>query len=125
MIDSLLRLLSGRRGDADTPGRLGVPDGRYVLVTLHRPALVDDPAQLDGSDGGARRTRSPGCRSCSRCIRARAHASRDAGTHRVGGCPLLEPLVLHEFVALQAGARLVITDSGGVQEETSALGVPA
>ena len=95
----------------------------YVLVTLHRPALVDDPAKLGevievlGELSGEMPVLFP------------AHPRTVGGLEEAGiavaeGVRLAEPMDYADFIALEAGARLVITDSGGVQEETSALGVP-
>jgi UDP-N-acetylglucosamine 2-epimerase (non-hydrolysing) len=62
------------------------------------------------------------CRWCSRCIRAPEQRIEA----RAGGGPirLIDPLGYLDFLALQSSARLVFTDSGGVQEETTVLGVP-
>ncbi len=121
MIDSLRRML-GAAHAASPLGRLGLEARGYALVTLHRPALVDDRdallAVLAALDEIAARLPivfpiHP--RTRERLQRAGAPDTR---------VKLLEPLSYLEFLALQASARLVITDSGGVQEETSALGVP-
>lgn len=61
------------------------------------------------------------CCSSSRCFRARPRFESRAGA---GPIRLIDPLGYLDFGALQASARLVFTDSGGVQEETTVLGVP-
>lgn len=117
MIDSLVRLLPA----ALERSMEGLP-AKYALVTLHRPSNVDDSAML-GQILGA-------LRSISREIgvvfpvhpRTRQRI-QDAGLD-VDGLHLLEPLPYIEFLALQRGAAVVITDSGGIQEETTWLGVP-
>ena len=121
MVDTLLANLD-RALASDVLGRLGLARGEYALVTLHRPANVDDPA------------RSPRCSTALGEIAAplpggaaRAPAAaRPAG--RRPGCPagvqVIPPAGYLDFIALQAAARLVLTDSGGVQEETTVLGVP-
>src|SRR5262249_25136755 len=100
--------------------RYGLPPAGYGLVTLHRPALVDDPELLE-----------PAVRALAEL--AESHpivfpvhprtAERLDGLD-TGDLVLTEPLGYIEFLGLEAKARFVVTDSGGVQEETSALGVP-
>lgn len=121
MIDTLIRLLPQADGPA-TRARLGVGE-RYALVTLHRPSNVDQEASLrplmDALSQIARdlpivfpvhpRTRA---RLAALDIRVPASVS------------LVEPLGYLDFLALQRDAVVVITDSGGVQEETTFLDVP-
>ena len=122
MIDSLLRLLPVARG-RNTLSTLGLVSREFVLVTLHRPALVDDPVLL----GAVLEVLSTLGRELPvvfpmhpRTRERLEHGPTLEGTH----VRLLEPLDYLEFIALEAEARIVITDSGGVQEETSALGTP-
>jgi UDP-N-acetylglucosamine 2-epimerase (non-hydrolysing) len=120
MIDSLLaNLARARAGDA--LARHGVTAGGYGLVTLHRPANVDDPAVLTGllKALGAVAERLP----LLLPVHPRA-AGRLAAAGVPAGVRLVEPAGYLDFVALQDGAAVVLTDSGGVQEETTALGVP-
>mgnify|MGYP000368436478 FL=1 len=122
MIDSLLAHLE--RARAAAPWReLGVEEGAYALVTLHRPALVDDPALLRATaEGlGVLAAELPVVFPVHPRTRARLAGARLDGALR--GVELTAPLPYLAFLGLQAGARLVLTDSGGVQEETSALGV--
>ena len=122
MIDSLFRLLEG----VDRPALLAkqaVEPAKFVLVTLHRPALVDDPEVL----GETMEVLAGLAQSLPVLfpVHPRTRARLDAGGSSGGGAVrLLEPLDYAEFIGLEAEARLVITDSGGVQEETSVLGVP-
>lgn len=97
---------------------------RYVLVTLHRPSNVDDPATLGEI--------LEALRQISRQIpvvfpvhpRTRKRMN-DLGFSVNGSeIHLLEPAGYLDFLALQSRANLVITDSGGVQEETTYLGIP-
>lgn len=120
MVDTLLANLD-RALARDTLAGLGLATGQYGLVTLHRPANVDDPATfselLIGLDKIAQ--------LCPLVLPAHPRAEpqlRAAGlTPRVTVIP---PAGYLDFVALQAGAALVLTDSGGVQEETTILGIP-
>jgi UDP-N-acetylglucosamine 2-epimerase (non-hydrolysing) len=120
MIDSLYRLLpiARQRGALD---RLGLEHGNYVLVTLHRPALVDDPERLSAVIAVLREFahRLPVLFP----IHPRTRSKLAAAGCSLDGLHVADPLEYLDFIALQAGARLVVTDSGGVQEETSALGV--
>lgn len=122
MIDSLVRLIEG----VDRPALLdshGLESRGFALVTLHRPALVDDPERLAAVVGalGGLADRMPVVfpvhpRTASRL--------ESAGVDSAHGLKILEPLDYTDFIGLEAEARVVITDSGGVQEETSALGTP-
>jgi UDP-N-acetylglucosamine 2-epimerase (non-hydrolysing) len=122
MIDTLIRILP--RADASVVlNRIGIPAGQpYILVTLHRPATVDAPEVLNGVIDALK--------SLAReypvifPVHPRTRARLDANTLSSGGLHLTEPLGYTEFLALERDARLVITDSGGVQEETTFLGVP-
>jgi UDP-N-acetylglucosamine 2-epimerase (non-hydrolysing) len=125
MIDSLEDHIATARGRAPWEP-FGVGPGDYGLITLHRPALVDNSALLEATAAAL-----IALGTYARLIfpvhpRTRAHleqlglatALEDANVAIAG------PLGYLDFLGLEAGARFVLTDSGGVQEETSALGVP-
>ena len=125
MIDSLLRYLPAAvAGEPWTT--LGVePDG-FALITLHRPALVDNADLLRRTVEGLAELgrRLPVVfpvhpRTASRLASLGLDSDRLPGTT----LKLCSPLGYLEFLGLQARAALVLTDSGGVQEETSALGI--
>jgi UDP-N-acetylglucosamine 2-epimerase (non-hydrolysing) len=122
MIDSLLRLLPAARAGGALE-RHGLEPNGYALVTLHRPALVDEPTLLapviEVLDDLARSL--PVILPLHPRTRARLDAMGAGAAQRL---TIAEPLEYLDFIALEGSARLVITDSGGVQEETSALGVP-
>jgi len=120
MIDTLIRLLP----QAQTPMDLSGLD-RFVLVTLHRPANVDDLPWLRemlaalvevSHDTEVLFPVHP--RTAKRLAEANTPCTGNPRLH------LLPPLPYLEFLALQRDAQVVITDSGGIQEETSYLGVP-
>ena len=121
MIDSLFTLLPAARATGARE-RLGLEAGRYVLVTLHRPALVDDPARLGAVLQVLRDV--AGDIPVVFPVHPRTKARLEAAGIDLGGVLALPPIEYLDFACLQADARLVVTDSGGVQEETSALGVP-
>jgi UDP-N-acetylglucosamine 2-epimerase (non-hydrolysing) len=105
--------------------RLELAPGRYVLLTLHRPSNVDDRVAFGGLLGaiGEISRELPVIFPVHPRTAARLKESQFA-VDNVEGLRLVEPLGYIDFLALQASAKLVLTDSGGVQEETTALGVP-
>ncbi len=121
MIDTLRSNVRAAR-QLRTWGEYGVRPGRYVLVTLHRPALVDVPDLLERTmaclEGLARQI--PVIFPVHPRTRERLAA---LGTYD-GQVLLVDPQPYGRFLSLEAEAAAVITDSGGVQEETTALGVP-
>jgi UDP-N-acetylglucosamine 2-epimerase (non-hydrolysing) len=122
MIDSLLRILEGVDNERVVEAQ-NLEPASYALITLHRPALVDDPAAL----GPVMDVLSQLAEKMPVVFPAhpRTTARLEAAGREPGkGVRMLEPLDYPDFIALEAEARLVITDSGGVQEETSVLGVP-
>ena len=120
MIDTLLANLERARR-RPILGTLGVAAHRYGLLTLHRPSNVDDPGALSGVLAALGKI----ARECPLVfpVHPRTRA-RLADGPMPDGVLLTEPLGYLDFVALEADARLVLTDSGGVQEETTVLGVP-
>jgi UDP-N-acetylglucosamine 2-epimerase (non-hydrolysing) len=124
MIDTLVRLLPlAREREAAARAAVGVEDGPLVLVTLHRPSNVDDPAQLERLLGmlAAVADDVPVVFPVHPRTRATLQSLSLVGRP---GFRIVDPLGYLEFVALMCAAAVVVTDSGGVQEETSALGVP-
>lgn len=120
MIDSLLTCLPSASG---RPLPEGITDGAYALVTLHRPSNVDDPDRLAAMASLLRgvATRVPVVFPVHpRTAGALAEAGIDLGD-RIVATPPADYLT---FIRLMRGARLVLTDSGGIQEETTVLGVP-
>ena len=121
MIDTLVRL-RGAIDELDAPGRHGLRRGEYVVVTLHRPALVDGPRL-----GDAFAALGDLARELPVVFPAhpRTRQALDAlGLEAPPGLLLLDPLPYLEFLGLVVDAAAVLTDSGGIQEETTYLGVP-
>lgn len=120
MIDTLLACRR-RAEESDVLERLRLGDRSYAVLTLHRPANVDDPAvfaRLLGALGRLQRELPvvfP--------VHPRTRQALNAAGDRPG-LLLTEPLGYLDFLKLMAHARLVLTDSGGIQEETTVLGVP-
>ncbi|MFE0147801.1 non-hydrolyzing UDP-N-acetylglucosamine 2-epimerase [Nonomuraea sp. NPDC059007] len=121
MIDSLFSALP-RLDPAPIVARLGLPE-RYAVATLHRPANVDSPA--------AAKELVDSVLSVAERIplvvpihpRGRTRLA-EAGLVDGPAVKVVDPLGYVEFLSLVRGAALVVTDSGGVQEETTMLGVP-
>jgi UDP-N-acetylglucosamine 2-epimerase (non-hydrolysing) len=123
MIDSLVASLPAARARG-LPGSLGLAPGGYAVVTLHRPSNVDDPATLERLLGAlaAIAGELPVVFPVHPRTRARLGEPRLAAA--AARLRLVEPLGYLDFLSLTSGARLVLTDSGGLQEETTALGIP-
>jgi UDP-N-acetylglucosamine 2-epimerase (non-hydrolysing) len=120
MVDTLLANLDRARA-SDVLTRLGLEPGGYALVTLHRPANVDDPAAL----GGLLSALGQVARACPVVLPAHPRAASQLQSAGLSDrIQVIPPAGYLDFIALQASARLVLTDSGGVQEETTILGVP-
>ena len=117
MIDSLVRLLPA----AQKTKIEGLPE-RYALVTLHRPANVDDSVTLKGileSLLEVNRDLAVVFPAHPRTRQRIADFGLNPGQLRV-----LDPLAYVDFLGLQSRATVVITDSGGIQEESTYLGIP-
>jgi UDP-N-acetylglucosamine 2-epimerase (non-hydrolysing) len=125
MIDSF-ELLRERISAAGTATGLGIDPGGYGVVTLHRPANVDDPQALASIVGQL--AVAAGEIDLVFALHPRTRSRLQAfGLERALAAPglrVIEPLGYIEFMNLVQDARLVITDSGGVQEETTYLGIP-
>ena len=121
MIDTLLGNVGAAR-ELKTWEEFGLEPRRYVLVTLHRPALVDSPELLRATMRGLVRVAEhlpvvfP--------VHPRTRARLDGLGIPPGSVHLVDPQPYGRFLSLEAEAAAVVTDSGGVQEETTVLGVP-
>jgi len=126
MIDTLERLLPRARG-GDALERLRLTARGYGLVTLHRPSNVDDAAQLEALVTALRiiAEQLPLVWPVHPRTRSRLGELQQVGSGSAEPRLLFtEPLGYLDFLQLMDGARLALTDSGGIQEETTVLGVP-
>jgi UDP-N-acetylglucosamine 2-epimerase (non-hydrolysing) len=131
MIDTLAHFLAAARRSTVLQ-RLGLADesgvvGRYILATLHRAATVDDPAVLRRVWGALEEvaTEAPVIFPVHPRTQSRLRACGLGGRPSPGGrIQLTGPLPYLDFIRLESAAALVMTDSGGVQEETTAMRVP-
>ena len=124
MIDSLRRY-EGRARERAAWRPHGVEHGEYVLVTLHRPSNVDDPQRLSEIVGSlaAVGNSAPVIFPVHPRTRARLSDGDLLGRLESSGVRCIDPVGYLDFLSLQTGAGAIVTDSGGVQEEASALGV--
>lgn len=125
MIDTLLRCLPMVR-ESDALARLGV-SGPYALLTLHRPSNVDDASVFEEilqALAFIQQTLPVVFPIHPRTERQLRKLGLEDRLDDMTDLMRIPPQGYLDFLALQAGARLVLTDSGGIQEETTVLGIP-
>jgi UDP-N-acetylglucosamine 2-epimerase (non-hydrolysing) len=120
MIDTLVALEDRFRA-AGSAARLGVEPGSYALVTLHRPALVDGPLLPETVAQLAALAREM---PVVFPVHPRTRKMMESVESDHPGLSLIDPLGYLDFLSLLADAGAVLTDSGGIQEETTYLGIP-
>ncbi len=129
MIDTLLK--HRRMAESlDVMGKMGLEKGKYAMLTMHRPSNVDDKSILQGilealhTIGEALPIIFPIHPRTRKMVQqfGLEHFFTEGGKAR--GIWLTEPLGYLEFLHLNMHAKMVLTDSGGIQEETTVLGVP-
>jgi UDP-N-acetylglucosamine 2-epimerase (non-hydrolysing) len=125
MIDSLRRF-EGTARARRAWSRHGLEEHGYVLVTLHRPSNVDDPARLAGVVDGlcSLAGRLPAVFPMHPRTRARLASSSALARLEDAGLRCVDPVGYLDFLSLEASAGAIVTDSGGVQEEAAAFGIP-
>lgn len=125
MIDSLLGHLKLAE-QSDVRERIGVEPYKYAVLTLHRPSNVDEEAVFTGILDAllAISERLPIIFPVHPRTRAKIEEFGFASAIERSNIKLIEPLGYIDFLRLYSGARLVLTDSGGLQEETTVLGIP-
>ena len=126
MIDSL-EMLRSRIEAEKVYEQHGLAAGRYGLITLHRPSNVDDRGVLEQICGIL--SRITGKLPCVFPVHPRTRKNLETfglmnGLEGLSGLRILAPLSYIPFMNLVFNSRLLITDSGGVQEESTYLGIP-
>ncbi len=123
MIDTLLQSVQTARG-RDLPGRLGLTRDRYVVATLHRPSNVDDAKSLRGTLEALAHVAVTMPVVFPIHPRTRKNAEAFDLTPELSVLRTVDPLGYIDMLSLTEGAAVCVTDSGGLQEETTVLGVP-
>jgi UDP-N-acetylglucosamine 2-epimerase (non-hydrolysing) len=123
MIDTLRRHLPVATLDR-IHGKVSVEDGRYALLTLHRPSNVDQSGTFREIISAVRVVAAQMPVVFPVHPRTRARLREFDLMSDLDGIILTEPLGYIDFLTLSSHARLVLTDSGGLQEESTALGIP-
>jgi UDP-N-acetylglucosamine 2-epimerase (non-hydrolysing) len=126
MIDAF-EMLRGNIAKAEWPNKKGFSEGKYGVVTLHRPSNVDDPLRLCHLVAVLERIAAQTPLVLPLHPRTRQRLEAHGLLTRLSNMPhlnLLPPLGYLEFMKAVVSARFVLTDSGGVQEETTYLGIP-
>jgi UDP-N-acetylglucosamine 2-epimerase (non-hydrolysing) len=127
MIDTLLENVDRASRQSDILARLGLREKEYAFLTLHRPSNVDDPAVLKGLlevlayiQGHVKLVFPVHPRTLGRIDAFGLRPFLDGMTNTV----VLEPLGYLDMLQINRNARFALTDSGGLQEETTVFGVP-
>ena len=129
MIDTLLKQRA-HAAELDVIQRLGLEAGKYATLTMHRPSNVDDKQTLEGILDALRQIAQelpivfPIHPRTRKMVEQFGLTHYLNGSEQVEGIWLTEPLGYLEFLHLNMNAKMVLTDSGGLQEETTVLGVP-
>jgi len=116
VVEAVRRLLPPPAERVAVCAAYGVQPAGFVLATLHRPENADDPAVLDAALADLRALGVP--------VLLPLHPRTRARAPRLDGLLVVDPVPPRGFLALQAEAALIVSDSGGVQEEASVLGRP-
>ena len=126
MIDAF-EMLRSDIAMADWPAKHGFANRAYGVVTLHRPVNVDDPVRLAALVAALERIATNTALVLPLHPRTRERLKAASLLTRLSKMPqlyLLPPLGYIEFMSAVSSARFVLTDSGGIQEETTYLGIP-
>jgi UDP-N-acetylglucosamine 2-epimerase (non-hydrolysing) len=123
MVDTLLHLLDRAR-ETRSPERFGVGGQRYAFVTLHRPSNVDSRETLTELLGALEELAGEMPVIFPIHPRTRSRIAEFGLSDMASGVRLVDPLGYLETVSLVERSTLVLTDSGGLQEETTVLGIP-
>ena len=124
VVDALDQNLEIAKSKTPILNLLGVKSGQFILATAHRQENVDDPQKFSGLINGLRSVQSEFKVPLIYPIHPRAKKQLEKFNINHQGITLVEPLDYLAFLQLESKAKLVLTDSGGVQEETCILGVP-
>lgn len=124
IVDAVFQNLELSRDKVDILGELGLSAGGYFLTTIHRQENVDNPRRFKDILKGLEMVREKFGLPIIYPIHPRARKQMSIFGYQHEGIWTIEPLDYLSFLQLESNARLVLTDSGGVQEEACILGVP-
>ena len=122
IVEATLRMLPGPSAARQIAERLGAEPGGYVLATIHRPENTDDPARLEAILSELSKLGLPVVLPLH--PRTRAAARRHGLTAALDRLQVVPPADHRTFLGLASQARLLVSDSGGVQEECTVLKRP-
>ena len=121
MYDSVLHNTKLARAQSRIVGSLGLQGKGYYLATIHRAENTDQPDQLAGILSALSRLERPTVLP----LHPRTRKTLGAGLEKLGGLvKVIDPVAYLDMLALEASARLILTDSGGVQKEAYWFAVP-
>jgi UDP-N-acetylglucosamine 2-epimerase (non-hydrolysing) len=124
IVDAVHQNLQIAREKENIVRKLGLKPRQYFLVTLHRPGNVDHPARFGSIIDGLNKIGAELGSPVVYPIHPRSRKMMTEFNLEPKNIKLIEPVDFLEFLQLESNARLVLTDSGGVQEESCILGVP-
>lgn len=124
IVDAIYQNFNPEKCDGEVLGRLGLTAKGYCLVTVHRQENVDNKERFFNIVSGLKRIWSEFGVPVVYPVHPRSRKRMEAFGLQADGVKMVDPVGFLDFLQLQSNAKLVLTDSGGVQEETCVLGVP-
>jgi UDP-N-acetylglucosamine 2-epimerase (non-hydrolysing) len=124
VVDAVNQNLKLAGSQSEVLGSLGLADGKFMVVTAHRQENVDDQERFSGIISGVSQVKKAFGVPVIYPVHPRARKQMAQFGLKPRGLRLVEPLDYLAFLRLESSAKLVLTDSGGVQEETCVLRVP-
>ena len=124
IVDAVYQNLEISKRKGDFHDKLNVENGGYFLATVHRQENVDDEKRFRGILKGLEMAHEEFGFPVIYPIHPRAEKQLKVFAIQANGIKIIEPLDYLSFLQLESNAKLVLTDSGGVQEEACILGVP-
>jgi UDP-N-acetylglucosamine 2-epimerase (non-hydrolysing) len=124
VVDAVYQNLKIAEQNSHVLKQLDLTKREYFVATVHRQENVDDKRRFEGIIGGLKKVQSYFCLPVVYPIHPRAQKQLKGMDLDTENLRLIEPLDYLGFLQFEANARLVLSDSGGVQEETCILGVP-
>lgn len=124
VVDAVYQNLELAKSKLDLMDLLGLEANRFMLATVHRAENVDDKTRFSGVIDGLRRVQSEFGVPLVYPIHPRAKKQIELFGLDTSGLTLVDPLDYLGFLLLESSAMLVLSDSGGIQEEACVLGVP-